>query len=107
MANLTSSSVLSNDIADGLWTEDQKAELAFRKTHNAAAWAVRAATSASFFNRVSLIWLHRLQERLPPEDMRLHQDVNKLVAAMEYSADASLNAVKFTSRDLVSTVTYR
>lgn len=33
VASLTSSTVLSNEVADGLRTEDRKAELAFRKTH--------------------------------------------------------------------------
>lgn len=66
---------------------------------------IKAATSTSFFNTASLIWLHQLQERLPPEETRLHQDINKLVAATEYSADASLNAAKFASRALASSVT--
>lgn len=107
VAHLTSSTVLSNDIADGLCTEDRKAELTFCKTHQAAAWAIKAATSVSFFNRASLIWLRQLQDRIPPKDTWLHQDINKLVAATEYSADASLDAVKFASRALTSTVTSR
>lgn len=82
-------------------------ELTFRKTHQAAARAVKAATSTSFFTTASLLWLRQLQERLPPDDIRLHQDVNKLVAAVEYSADASLNAAKFASRALASAVTSR
>lgn len=53
----------------------------------------------------SLLWLR--QERLPSEDTRLYQDVNKLVAAAEYSADASLNAVRFASRALFSAITSR
>lgn len=107
VAALASSSVLSGNMVDGLRSEDRKAELAFRKTHQAAAWAVKAATSTSFFTRASLLWLRQLQERLSPEDTRLHQIVNKLVAAAEYSADASLNAAKFASRALSSAVTSR
>ncbi|XP_060542553.1 lamina-associated polypeptide 2-like isoform X2 [Pantherophis guttatus] len=107
VAQLTSSSVISNDVLDSLRTEDKKAELSFHKTHQAAAWAIRAATSTSFFARASLIWLRQLQERLPPDDCRLHQDINKIVAATEYSADVSLNAAKFASRALVLTVTSR
>lgn len=86
-------------------TEDRKAELAFQKTHQAATWAVKTATSTSFFTRASLLWLRQLQERLPSENARLHQDVNQLVAAAEYVADASLNAVRFVSRALSSAVT--
>lgn len=107
VAALSSSSVITSDVVDGLKAEDRKTELTFRKTHQAAAWAVKAATSTSFFTRASLLWLRQLQERLPADDIRLHHDVNKLVAAAEYSADASLNAAKFASRALSSTVTSR
>lgn len=103
VVQLTSSSVLTNNVADGLRTEDRKAEI-LRKNHQSAAWAIKAATLASFFNRASLIWLHQLQDRLPPEDKWLHQDINKLVAAAEYWADVSLDAAKFTSRALTATV---
>lgn len=77
-----------------------------RKTHQAAAWALRAAT-ASFLNRTSLAWLRQMQARLAPEDMCLHQDVNKLMAALDYLSDATLNAVKFASRAVAANVTSR
>lgn len=70
VAQLTSSSMLSNDVADCLHSEDRKAELVLRKNHQAAAWAIKEATLASFFNRASLIWLCQLQDHLPPEDKR-------------------------------------
>lgn len=105
VASLSSSSIISTDIIDGLKSEERKSELAFRKIHQAATWAIKAATSTSFFNRASLIWLHQLQERLPPDGTRLHQDINKLVVATKYSTDASLNAAKFASRALASAVT--
>lgn len=107
VSSLISSSVLASDVGDGLKVEDKRAEIFFQKTHQAAAWAIRAATSASFFNRASLIWLRQLRDRLPPEEARMHQDVTKLIAAVEYSADASLDAAKFASRALASTVVSR
>lgn len=54
-----------------------------------------------------MLWLCQLQETLPPDDTRLHQDVNKLVTAAEYSAYASFNAAKFASHTLSSSVTSR
>lgn len=87
--------------------ENRNAEVALRKTHQAAAWTIRATTLTLFFSRASLIWLCQLQEWLPPDDTRLHQDINKLVAATEYLADASLDAAKFASRALLSAVTSR
>lgn len=84
-------SLVSVDSLDGLKSDDRRAELAFQKTHQAAAWAIKMVTATFFFTTASLIWLRQLQDRLPPDDIRLHQDINKIVALTEYSADASLN----------------
>lgn len=105
--NLASSNILPSDSAEGLKTEDRKAEMSVCKTHQAAAWAIRSAIAASFFNRTSLLWLRQMQACAPPGDVRLHQNINKLIAAAEYSADATLNAAKFASRVLASNVTSR
>lgn len=105
VATHTSSAILPADIAEELKAEDKKAEMILHKTHQAAAWQIRSATVASFFNQASLIWLRQMQGRFPPGETRLHQDVNKLMAATEFSADATLNTVKFLSRALASTVT--
>lgn len=105
--SLISSSIIFNDIKDSLKMEDKRAKMSFRKAHQVVAWAIRAATSASFFNRASLIWLRQLQERISPKEARVHQDINKLVVTTEYSADASLNAAKFASLARASTVTSR
>lgn len=107
VANLSSSSMLSTDALDGLKSEDRKTELAFRKIHQTVAWAIRSASATSFFNRAALIWLRQLQGRLPPEETRLQQDVNKIIAATEYSADATLSSLKFASRGLASSVSAR
>lgn len=107
VAALASGSSLPTDSLDGLKAEDRRSELAFCKSHQAITWAIKTATANSFFTRASLIWLKQLQQRLPPEEKRLHQDINKIVAATEYSADASLNSVKFASRALASTVSAR
>lgn len=106
VAALSSTSVLSTDVLDGLRNEDRKMELTFCKSHQAMAWAARTATATSF-SRATLIWLRQLQEHLPPDYTQLHQDINKIVAATKYAADASLNSVKFTSRALASSVTSR
>ncbi|XP_032076117.1 lamina-associated polypeptide 2-like [Thamnophis elegans] len=107
IAALASPALIPSEISEGLKAEDRKAESVIRKTHQAAAWALRSATAASFFNRTSLVWLRQLQERLDPEELRLHQDVTKLIAALEFSADATLSAAKFASRAVVSNVASR
>lgn len=107
LATLASAAILPSDTAEGLRAEDRKAELSARKTHQAATWAIRSATAASFFSRTSLLWLRQMQARTSPENTRLQQDISKLIAAAEYSADATLNAAKFASRALTSNVTSR
>lgn len=62
---------------------------------------------ASFFNRTTLLWLRQLQEKLSPEDIRVKQDLNKIVAALLFSADSSLNATRFASKALASSVAAR
>ncbi|XP_039201698.1 uncharacterized protein LOC120308997 [Crotalus tigris] len=99
--------ILSGDIVEVLTPEDRKAELNFRKTHQASAWAVKAAISTSFFARISVLWLRQLQTKIPPEEVRMHQDLNKLVAASEYMADSSLQVARFSSRALATSVTSR
>lgn len=55
VAQLTSSLIFSNDVADCLRSEDRQTELVLRKNHQAAAWAIKAATLALFFSRASII----------------------------------------------------
>lgn len=55
VANLVSSAVFSNHIVELLKAEDRKVEVSCRKTHQAAAWAIKTVTSAFFFNHASLM----------------------------------------------------
>lgn len=105
-ATLASATILPFDTAEGLKSEDRKAELSAHKTHQAAAWEILSATAA-FFSRTSLLWLCQMQANASSEDTRLHQDISKLIAAAEYSGDVTLNTAKFASRALASNVTAR
>ncbi|KAG8127286.1 hypothetical protein E2320_014216 [Naja naja] len=61
---LAYSSANLNDEDDVLKGEDKKADLMWRKTHQAAAWAVETATAASFFSRTAVLWLRQLQQQV-------------------------------------------
>lgn len=63
-----------------------------QRAHLGATWAIRSATTASFFNRATLLWFKQLQGKLPAEDTRTEQDLNKIVAVW-FSADATLPAL--------------
>lgn len=101
------SATLSGDIAEGLKAEDKNLELSMHKTHQAAAWAIKEATAASFFNHTSFLWLQQMQLRIPPHEAWLHQDVSKLIAAAQFSVDATLNSTKYASKALSLAVTSR
>ncbi|XP_013913666.1 PREDICTED: uncharacterized protein LOC106542458 [Thamnophis sirtalis] len=79
--------------------EDKKAEIVLRKTFQAVTWAIRAAAAASFFNTSSALWLEQLHDRTPASDVRLLQDIKKLMAAAtQFSDDATLDAVNSAGR---------
>ncbi|XP_070591658.1 uncharacterized protein [Erythrolamprus reginae] len=100
VVTLVSSALVPSETGESLKPEDRKAETLLRKTHQMAGWGFRAAAAASFFNRASIMWLQELQSRLGPEEARLRQDISKLQAAAEFSADATLHAAKFIRSSL-------
>lgn len=55
VAALAAPSIMANAPEEALRAEDKRAERSLRKALQAAAWAVKASTAASFFNRASLL----------------------------------------------------
>lgn len=98
---------MAGDPSENLRPEDRKFDLSFRKTHQATAWAINATATLSFFNRSTILWLQQLQSRLPSSKVWLHQDLNKILAVTQLSSDATLNAAKYSSRALASSITSR
>ncbi|XP_058024086.1 lamina-associated polypeptide 2, isoforms alpha/zeta-like [Ahaetulla prasina] len=47
------------------------------------------------------------QEKVPVTDLRTHQDFNKIVAAVEYTADATMSSAKYVAKSIASSVTAR
>lgn len=107
VVSLSSPNAASAAPEDALCPEDKRLEQTLIKGHQASAWAVRAATSASFFSRSALLWLRQLQERLSPRGSRARRDINKLKVALEYTADASLDVDRFASKSIASSITTR
>ncbi|XP_039211541.1 exocyst complex component 3 isoform X1 [Crotalus tigris] len=107
LAPLFSTASLPADVSDALKAEDKKSEMALCKAHLASAWAVKAVTATSFFARISITWLRQLQDRIPLEETRMHQDLTKIVATSEYMADASLYSAKHSAWAMASNVMAR
>lgn len=57
---LSNTSHPTGPLEDSLRPEDRRAKKTLLKGHHAAAWSVKASTSASFFNRAALLWLKQL-----------------------------------------------
>ncbi|XP_058017525.1 uncharacterized protein LOC131187272 [Ahaetulla prasina] len=104
---LTTSSHVTGPENEALRPEDKRADQSLVKSHQASAWAVRSSIASSFFNRAAIMWLKQHQSRLPTSDVRAHQDLNKVIAALEFSADSTLNAARFSAKSIGSTVTSR
>ncbi|XP_058021206.1 uncharacterized protein LOC131189221 isoform X2 [Ahaetulla prasina] len=107
VAALVSPSVTAGPPEENLKPEDKRSEYSLVKTHQAVAWSVKSSLAASFFNRAALLWIKQLQERLPSSDVRSHQDINKIVASLEYSADSTMHASCFAAKAIGSTVASR
>lgn len=57
---LSTPSVLTGPPEESLHPEDKRSEQSLVKAHQAAAWAIKASTAVSFFNKASLLWLRQL-----------------------------------------------
>ncbi|XP_032090898.1 uncharacterized protein C10orf67 homolog, mitochondrial isoform X1 [Thamnophis elegans] len=89
---------------EALRPEDKRIEPTLVHSHQASAWSFRAGTSASFFSRSALLWLRQLQAKLPARDFRARRDINKIKVALEYTADASLDAARFAPKTIASPI---
>ncbi|XP_034289304.1 uncharacterized protein LOC117675085 [Pantherophis guttatus] len=107
IAELSSSSNIAGPPEDSLRPEDRRLENSLVRSHQATAWSVKSAMAASFFNRASILWLRQLQARLPISDIRSQQDISKVIVALEYSADATLNSSRFAAKAIGSSVAAR
>ncbi|ETE73867.1 hypothetical protein L345_00290, partial [Ophiophagus hannah] len=76
---------------------------------NAAIKQQRGLSRLRLMRRFSpgLHWMHQLQDRIPASDFRSHQDLNKIIAAAEFTADTTLNSAKFASRTMASVAATR
>lgn len=97
VAALHTSPTMPGDPEENLRPEDKRAEQTLQRAHQVAVWVVHASMTAWFSNRASLLSLHQMQERIPVANVRSHQDLNKLVAVIQFSVDATLNAAQFVS----------
>ncbi|XP_060543266.1 uncharacterized protein LOC132710656 [Pantherophis guttatus] len=107
VAALLPNSNVPGEPDEGFRPEERRSDQVLQKAFQSSSWAIKATTTASFFNRTTLLWLRQLQEKLAPGDTRIRQDLNKIVAAVQFSADSTLNAARFSTKSLASAVTAR
>lgn len=75
-----------------------------QRSFQGASWTVCSASMASFFNWTPLLWLRQLQESLASADIHVWQDLNKIIAAVQFSKDTTLNSARFVAKSLASVV---
>lgn len=107
VAELSASSNLTGPPEESLRPEDRRCEHSLVRSHQATAWSVKASLAASFFNRASILWLRQLQAKLPISDLRAQQDISKIIVALEFSADATLNSSRFAAKAIGSSIAAR
>ncbi|XP_034296649.1 uncharacterized protein LOC117679126 [Pantherophis guttatus] len=107
VAELSAPTNLTGPPEEGLRPEDRRLEHSLVRSHQATAWSVKASLAASFFNRASILWLRQLQARLPVSDLRAQQDISKIIAALDFSADATLNSSRFAAKAIGSSIAAR
>lgn len=103
VAALMSSSNIPGEPEDSLRPEDKRSD----QSPQGNAWAIHSATTAFFFNRATLLWLRQLEERVPRSDSRMQQNINKVVAAVQFSADTTLNSAWFAAKAMAYSVVAR
>lgn len=71
--------------------------MAARKAFAASAAALRASLAGSLFNRAAVLWIQQMLKNyeLPPEGK---SDMQKLLAATSFVADASVDATQQSAR---------
>lgn len=107
VAELSATSNPAGPPEESLRPEDKRLENSLVRSHQATAWSIKSTMAASFFNRASILWLKQLQARLPISDVRSQQDISKVIVALEYSADATLNSSRFAAKAIGSSVAAR
>lgn len=86
---------------------DKKADFALRKAHESAILAIKSSASASIFSRAAIVWMRKLIQLIPETDHRALEGANRVLKAVSYTADATLDSMLFASRSLASAVAVR
>ncbi|XP_070607583.1 uncharacterized protein [Erythrolamprus reginae] len=104
---LHSAAAVPGEAEEVLRPEDKRIEQMLKRGFTADSWAIKSSAAASFFSRAMLLWLRQLQQHIPPDDLRGQQDFNKVFAAAQYVADATLQSTRFAAKSIAASTTAR
>uniref|UniRef100_A0ACB8FNX0 Uncharacterized protein n=1 Tax=Sphaerodactylus townsendi TaxID=933632 RepID=A0ACB8FNX0_9SAUR len=108
VAALQSSGLVSKDGRGQIKDfQDRRSEQFCKRTHEAAAMAIRASATASIVSRASIVWARKVLELLPPTETKAIEGVNRMLKAASFAADATLDSVTFSARSMASAVATR
>lgn len=80
---------------------------ALRQCHEATAMAIKACATASVVSRASIVWGKKMLELLPDSETRLREGASRILKASSFMADATLDALIFSSRAMASSTVAR
>lgn len=83
--------------------------MAFKKANEATAMAIKASVTALIFFRAAIVWMCRIIQFIPPSPNkhRLLEGDNRILTSRTFLADATLGALSFPSRAMVSAIAPR
>lgn len=60
--------------------------------------AIKGSSAASTMSRAFIVWMRKLIQMLPDNNRRLLEGANRILKAISYTADATLDTIVFASR---------
>lgn len=103
MAALQSAGLLAEaghgNIRDSL---DCKADFALKKGHKAVLMTIEAFATASIVSRAAIVWMRKLMQLIPEDSRRALEGAIRVLKAVSFTSDTTLDAMVFASRFLSS-----
>lgn len=105
---IQSSGLLSEDgqgFVKDVW--DCRMDTTLRQCHEATVMAIKVCATASVISRASIVWGKKMIELLPESETRLREGASCILKASSFTADATLDALIFSSQAMASSTVAR
>lgn len=83
---------------------DRKADFTFKKAHETAILSIKAVASTSIVSRAAIVWMRKLIQLIPEGDHCALEGANRVLKAVSFASDATVDSMAFASRSISSAV---